>query len=196
MLMAIIVARGGLVPGFANQDALGRLLGFGGRGKLALGVGRGSLHLVNEFLHGTCRGISYTRHSIAGLGHAARNLGNVANHGLNFYEIGGKGVDGGLARLKQRLHLGKCRRKLVDSTVEFCHHRLRLGDGVVEVVHGLIERIDNVAGLAQGKRELNDGPHAGNGKHQQGDLNGTHTSLPEESKYRRCLWYPKEEERF
>ena len=29
MLMAIIVARGGLVPGFANQDALGRLLGFG-----------------------------------------------------------------------------------------------------------------------------------------------------------------------
>ena len=118
-LLCIIVTSSGIVPGFVNQDTLGRLLGFGGSGKRALGVGRGSLHLVKEFLHGTSSRISHARYGIAGLGHAARNLGNVANHSFDLYEIGGKGVDGGLARLEERLNLSQRGGELIDSASSF-----------------------------------------------------------------------------
>ena len=67
-------------------------------------------------------------------------------------------------------------------------------DVAASILYAVVNQ--TVAGLAQGKRELNNSPHAGNGKHQQGDLNGTHTSLPKESKYRRLSWYPKEGGRY
>ena len=136
----------------------------GGSGELAIGIGCRSLHLIEELLHGAGRRVGHARHGVACLGHATRDLGNVANHGFDLNEVGRQGVNGSLARLEQRLHLGKCRRKLVYGAIELCHHGLCLGECVVEVADCLVERVDDGAGLAQRERELDNSPHAGNGK--------------------------------